>query len=543
MTAKSTIRKDLFKSSMLLTFLLIGVIGSFVSSALYEIRVNKAYEVIKQRNLALNYLLDGHFREISNFVLVAGQTEAAASAGDLDSEKKVDLLKFYADVSNANERISYIYSGYENGTMIINDYEIPENYDPTKRPWYTAAVVSYPHISTGLPYQEASDNEWLIATSVAFKDEHDKVIGVLSVDSSVAKIVNILKQQTTSYQSAYSFVIKGDGEIIIHPDSDMLTKNITDLVGKNNNPDQGYFDYKFGEATNVGYTSTLNKTGWQLITVVNRLEIVKPIISNVVTHSVIVALFAIILGLLQSNALSKRYSLPLIELQKRLTYIIEGSPESRSSYRYPNNEIGSIAQEVEQFTTQEFYTQSVELKRLNDQTNQAYMLLAQKNDELKRLSYTDQLTALSNRHKMELELQREHDRYQRYGDPFSLIMLDIDAFKLVNDTYGHNTGDIVLRSTADRLKACVRGLDIVGRWGGEEFLILCPRTKLNQAHYLANKLRQQVEEVLYEDAGHVTVSAGVSQIQSSENITHLLKRADCNLYQAKEQGKNRVISS
>ncbi|GEM79444.1 sensor domain-containing diguanylate cyclase [Vibrio superstes] len=543
MTSKSTVRKDLFKSSMLLTFLLIAVIGTFVSNALYEVGVNKAHEVLKQRNLALNYLLDGHFREISNFVLVVGQTEVVASASESGSEKNAELLRFYADVSNANERISYIYSGYENATMLINDYDPPENYDPTKRPWYTAAVASYPHISTGLPYQEATDNEWLIATSVAFKDDNENVIGVLSVDSSVAKILNILKQQTTSYQSDYSFVVNGDGDIIIHPDSDMLTKNITDLVGQKINPDQGYFDYELGKATTIGYTSTLNKTGWKLITVVNKFEIVNPIINDVVQNSAIAALFAIVLGLLQSNALSKRFSLPLTELQKRLTYIVEGCPESISAYRYPNNEVGTIAQEVEQLTTQEFYTKSVELKRLNDKTNQAYLLLAQKNDELKRLSYTDQLTALSNRHKMEIELQREYERYQRYCDPFSLIMIDIDAFKSVNDSYGHDTGDAVLRSIAERLKNHVRGLDIVSRWGGEEFLILCPQTKLNNAHHLANKLRQQVEEVRFDHVGRMTLSAGVSQIQPSDNLTHLLKRADKNLYQAKDQGKNRVVSS
>ncbi len=160
--------------------------------------------------------------------------------------------------------------------------------------------------------------------------------------------------------------------------------------------------------------------------------------------------------------------------------------------------------------------------------------------ELRRLANTDGLTGLYNRSKIEQILTIEVLRARRYKHPLSIIIADIDHFKTVNDTYGHNVGDVVLSGIASMMKQHVREVDTVGRWGGEEFLIVCPETTAEGAKKLAEKLRKKIEKHHFKDIGIKTVSMGVSQIEADDWDEDMLKRADKNLYKAKRHGRNRV---
>ena len=162
---------------------------------------------------------------------------------------------------------------------------------------------------------------------------------------------------------------------------------------------------------------------------------------------------------------------------------------------------------------------------------------------LKRLSYKDTLTNLCNRRRLNTFLEEHHHLYKRYNDPYSLIMIDIDHFKEVNDTYGHSTGDSVLREMARILRTTVRKTDHAGRWGGEEFLILCPKTTLAQAEILAQALREKIAGHPFKTVGHKTASLGVVQILQNEELHDLIERVDAALYQAKKSGRNRVSIS
>ncbi len=167
--------------------------------------------------------------------------------------------------------------------------------------------------------------------------------------------------------------------------------------------------------------------------------------------------------------------------------------------------------------------------------------LERKNDELKRLSTTDALTGLANRGRMEALLSHEVDRYERYGVECAVIMLDVDHFKQVNDTCGHAVGDQVLRQLAGLMCENTRQTDHAGRWGGEEFLILCPHTDLAGAHRLAENLRHRIEQVIFPVIGHRTCSFGVAEIHPGDQGRELLKRVDDALYRAKNNGRNQVI--
>lgn len=173
---------------------------------------------------------------------------------------------------------------------------------------------------------------------------------------------------------------------------------------------------------------------------------------------------------------------------------------------------------------------------------------AQLRDVLMRMdlmAHTDALTGISNRRDMMDRLEIELARADRYGSVFSLAIFDIDDFKKVNDLYGHNVGDLVLKQVAAAFGDTLRRSDSCARWGGEEFLILFPETAAAEASLGAEKCRTAVAALSFESGEArfaVTVSGGVCSYASGGELGELLKGADQALYRAKAQGKNRVVS-
>jgi diguanylate cyclase (GGDEF)-like protein len=162
---------------------------------------------------------------------------------------------------------------------------------------------------------------------------------------------------------------------------------------------------------------------------------------------------------------------------------------------------------------------------------------------LSRLALTDPVSGLTNRRGGEEALAREVARARRGGTPLSLVLFDIDHFKRINDRAGHAVGDRVLRGISDILSASQRGSDLAIRWGGEEFLVLLPDVGLTGARSFAERVRENVQNLTVPDAGTITISAGVSELQTDENSDAALARADANLYRAKAAGRNRVESA
>jgi diguanylate cyclase (GGDEF)-like protein len=166
--------------------------------------------------------------------------------------------------------------------------------------------------------------------------------------------------------------------------------------------------------------------------------------------------------------------------------------------------------------------------------------LEQLNLELERLSVTDKLTGLYNRVRLDAVLNGEIDRAARSGQPFGIILLDIDHFKQVNDEHGHQVGDQVLQGVAGLLAGNTRKVDTVGRWGGEEFLIICPHVDMEGIAQLAEKLRQAIAGHNFPVVGQKTASFGVCTYWPDDHANSLVARADAALYAAKHKGRNRV---
>jgi two-component system cell cycle response regulator len=164
------------------------------------------------------------------------------------------------------------------------------------------------------------------------------------------------------------------------------------------------------------------------------------------------------------------------------------------------------------------------------------------------LAITDPLTGLYNRRYLDAHLASAIDRARLLAKPVCVLLFDIDHFKQINDTYGHDAGDDVLREFSERLRRGVRGIDLVARYGGEEFLLVMPETDAAFAGSVAERLRGDVEKDAFATrAGAtipVTVSIGIAEwLGPSDNAEELVKRADAALYAAKRAGRNRVVAS
>jgi len=173
-----------------------------------------------------------------------------------------------------------------------------------------------------------------------------------------------------------------------------------------------------------------------------------------------------------------------------------------------------------------------------------HITIKQQRDALKQLAMHDQLTGLYNRHYLIEIANTRVLQAQRHGKSLSVMMIDIDHFKSINDQYGHSEGDFVLQAVAASIKGSYRGEDIVARFGGEEFVILLDQCDLFSAQERSENLCQQIE-ALKPSGRVITISIGVAQLSTSddEDFTRLLKRADLAVYRAKEQGRNRVVIS
>ena len=163
--------------------------------------------------------------------------------------------------------------------------------------------------------------------------------------------------------------------------------------------------------------------------------------------------------------------------------------------------------------------------------------------QLRDMAMTDTLTGAANRRSANEFMAAEHERSQNDGVPLTVIMLDVDKFKTVNDTYGHDQGDTVLKAITSVAKAQLRASDLLVRWGGEEFLVVAPNTDAAIGFELAETIRRAIEKTPIEGCNGVTVSMGVSQIAVGEHIEDALGRADAALYRAKEAGRNRSIAA
>jgi len=236
-----------------------------------------------------------------------------------------------------------------------------------------------------------------------------------------------------------------------------------------------------------------------------------------------------VLALLKANRELKNIPVVFLTSRSRMEDVLAGLRGGAHDYLKKPFETAELMARV---------GSALHVKQLQDE-------LRMRNAALEKMARTDALTGLFNRRHLDDELRRRHSAARRHHEPLCLLLLDIDHFKRINDTYGHPVGDLVLCAFSEVLRAGTREEDVSGRWGGEEFLVILPRTELNGATEVADRIRLAVAREPISVAGQdifVTVSGGCA-LGPSDSVDSLLREVDLRLYEAKASGRDRIAPS
>lgn len=636
-----SIKNEIFVLGLFSSLSILLVFGFLLSTSIFNISIDNAKRSIKETNMQISLFTEGFFTEVTNFLEILAENSDIKNAADGDEEIGDRALSLYRDVLRVNKNILYVYSGYDDGALLINDYLPPEDFDSSVRPWYIAAIDNSPNIATGVPYREANSGEWVIAPSKALLNEQGNIIGVIAADITLEMVVKQLSERHL-YHSQRSYVMDQEGNLIIDSDESLIGQKLLDIRNLIKDS-QGEITYTVDGKKKWAYYNTFNSTDWILITEVDRWEVLQPLIRQIMLYIFSVLMLAIFLGTLLSKVFGKRFAEPLTELGKRISVITAGEKIGESSYKYSNHEIARIADNIEKMAEHSLNKKANQLKIIIESTEDGILVVnqtryviyvntrfkelwqitrdvsasenarlildevldqvvdrdtlrakvqslyeteetesdiihfndgrvyeyfscpliddgvadgrlwsfrditerKQAEEKLHFFATTDELTGLWNRRYFMHSARQELERAKRYNQTFSVMILDIDHFKKINDNLGHAAGDIVLEHLAIIINKCFRKVDIPGRIGGEEFGILLPNTELDNAVLLAEKLRQRIEDTPAQYEGKeiiCTGSIGVTVFHDEiSSLDEMLKIADEALYEAKHSGRNCVV--
>jgi len=287
----------------------------------------------------------------------------------------------------------------------------------------------------------------------------------------------------------------------------------------------------------------VNETGWRLVMLTPMSKVIQQFaqyqsfINNLGIYFVLLTgLFFILFFIYlkkQASHLARRVSKPIEMVTEFISRLNRLGDNQGDNKPLPAMQVG--IRELDRLIDS-----STEIQRARLYLSQMNEELEQKNHQLEILATTDRLTGLLNRHKLDQIIEYELRRARRYEAHFSLALIDIDHFKQVNDTYGHQVGDSILAGISSIMKRRVRSSDIVGRWGGEEFIILLPNTPLQQATIVLDELREQLSRSNFEPVKSVTISIGLAHSSTYSCEDDILTAADNALYHAKNNGRNRI---
>jgi two-component system, cell cycle response regulator len=416
---------------------------------------------------------------------------------------------------------------------ITTKKEETSSYNPTLRPWYKLATSSTNSIKTD-PYKFSHIDTF----GITYSKELENSKNVVSIDVLVDDFKTIFNNFVdTNYMDI--FLINKSGFTI-----SSLTKN-SDILNDflKNNPN--FDDFENAKTIHIQdkkYIVQANKVknlsdDSLLILFTDYKKAMEPY--NAQTYELI-ALF-LLSGLIMIPLILYFASVIVKPIHKL-------SLESRKIEDRKYDEISFINSNILEVSelSESFMHMSKSIREyqnsLEEKVAQRTKELSIKNEELLKLSITDKLTNIYNRVKLDSSLQEELNKAKRYNKTFSIILIDIDFFKKVNDNFGHQVGDDVLKETARVLESNIRETDILGRWGGEEFLIICPETTKEGAYQLALKLNNEIKQYSFTTYFEtVTLSIGVASYKREIRLCDtLISNADIALYKAKNSGRDRV---
>lgn len=469
---------------------------------------------------------DGSFYEIINLNI-------HKSLKDTYKTKDTDrwlLIKISAQTPNKRELLLF-----DEDLNLTSSRVEENNYDPRNRPWYESAILNENTIKTP-PYTYSHINN----VGITYAKDVDKSKNVVAIDVLTDDFATLYKKHIN--KDFVNVVIFQENGLVLsssNKDNSLFEKFFEKNKNINDYKELKVVDINKKEyITKIVQLDTLNKQEY-IVIFADYEKITEPYLAQtfkLLLTFIIIAFLMFPIMIYLSGIIIK----PIYNLVKQSIKIKNRKYNDVSQIESPILEIALLSASFENMAQSiNGYQNSLE-EKVKQRTEE----LLVKNAELLRLSITDNLTKLYNRVKLDKSLQEEMNRSLRYNTNFSIILLDIDYFKKVNDNFGHQVGDEVLIESAQVLSKNIRNVDILGRWGGEEFLVICPETKIEDAIKVASHINAAIKLHKFTTYPNtVTMSLGVASFNKDiKNVDDIILNADKALYQAKEEGRDRVIA-
>jgi len=419
--------------------------------------------------------------------------------------------------------------------LVSNRAEVPVVNLPPQ--WLQELESGKPII--GPPYNDPVLGRRVITLAEEIKSSENRRLGILATKIDLGSLYQIFKRRLAEGADEL-YLANTKGEIIVASSSFLDRINRSAFVAGVLDADTRFPDNPTEYTSRHGHQVLglgvrIPNTDWSVVAEIKKADAYAEIVRMGELTTLIVVLLLVAMGLF-AYLLGHSIVKPLQRLSGEAGKVASGNLQVDIPVQ-GNSEIS--------YLTQVFNHMVASLQRGQEEISQAHEALIEKNRELHQLSITDSLTGIFNRkHVMDL-FDMEFIRTQRYGTPFSVLIADLDHFKAVNDTYGHLAGDSVLRSIAKAMVESVRACDHIGRYGGEEFVVVLPNTGIDGAMDMAERIRRKIRLVTFNNDGQefsMTLSIGLAVCHDDDNsVEAILKRADDALYRAKANGRDQAI--
>lgn len=461
--------------------------------------------------------------------------------------------------------VSDVYEGRADGSFrSLTGWTPPAGYDPRVRPWYTS-IAEKGRLTISDPYIDLNTGEMTVSLGRPAAD--GKIAGhILAEDILIQEIIQQISRLNFS-DIGFVWILNERGTFVYHPDPQVIHQNLQQVKAQAGVPESSMLKTS-GEARYQHQGSWHNAMFWNIpnsewllgVTVLDNkvfdnLERLKAVYLSL---SLVLTLIFALLSYLMTRILAA----PLISIINFVRGVSEGKLDQKLEIRF-NRELDSLAFSLNEMSRRlkqnftQIELQKNELARYNlELENQveertqdlkaAYHQLEEAYETTKTMAATDYLTGIANRRSFFEQAGKEVSRSLRESSPMCILEIDLDNFKIINDSYGHAAGDTTLIHVARQMQDCLRATDLLGRLGGEEFAILLPDTPHVDGLRIGQRIIEAVSSaaVIHENQPiHVTISAGLSFREPCvDGIERMLSEADCALYSAKKRGKNQVVS-
>lgn len=474
------------------------------------------------------------------------------------AQNELEFMKSNADTN-----------GYSQGYEVKDDLTIGivrlrlNEFDPRKRDWYKVAEKAKKPVFSEV-YKHFIANDLAISASYPIYDNQEMLMGVLGTHVLMSKMNQELKDIVKDKRAIAYIIENSSGNLVVNTEDE---PNFTvDSKGNmqrihidqiNNNLIIHAFEKYMATSENKFIDSTEGKISyikisefkkdgldWLIVTAIAEDPYVVQIKKSIFI-SIFLSIVTIVIGIFIWKKKIDRYLSPIYALIEVTERFSAGDFSQRANI-LKHDEIGKLgrafnkmAEEITKF----IYDLEHKVQERTSELEERNRQLAFTKEQLEISSQTDFLTGLHNRKFIVEKIEQEIKRSKQTKDEFTLIMMDIDYFKKINDQFGHDCGDVVLKEVSQIIKDMIRTTDCIARWGGEEFLLLLPMTSIDGALLIAERIRQKIEKHSFDCRSvgiKATMTLGIAAYQDGLSLDEVVKHADIAVYDGKNNGRNQV---